>query len=205
MRKTALAAAFFFVQLLFSCELFGGRGGSSCPDVLPYFSIGGLNPYHLWVNGTGQLLPKGTPVSWNQYYMNVAFQVTYQAGTHRSGSGAAYALDCNVSGDLGSRIGVDTLYVIALADYNANYAAGDTLNDIVTLNTQAYFAQDFDKFYPVSRYVAENRDGIRQQSFKWRLTEPPAANDASHRFRVVYRLRNGQTFQTDAEPVRLTR
>lgn len=175
-----------------------------CPDVKPYFAIQGLHTQHLRLTGQGQnpweKPGDSEPVRWGDYFLLASFEKRY----HAAGKGGAslYALSCDESGHSGTKLGVDTLYLIALTDYNANYRQGDTLNNILLVNDWTSPPKDSSGFYPLALYFEQNRNTIREEAFGLRLTEPPGTAGA-YRFRLVYALRNGDTFEATSADARL--
>lgn len=84
-----------------------------------------------------------------------------------------FALSCEESGYAGSKIGVDTIYLVSLQDYNNTYSKNDTLNEIALTNYWTSSVDDFNNFFPLTDYIDENKDNIQRGFFEIKLTEPP--------------------------------
>lgn len=169
-----------------------------CPKVKPYFTIHGLSIKHLRLTGQYQNpweeAGDREPVTWNDYFLLALFQTSYHAGSGNGGGARLFALSCDENGLSGSKVGVDTLYFITQTDYNATYVQGDTLNSILLANDWISPPKDSSDFYPLALYIEENRSSVRQQAVGLRLTEPPG-KAGTYRFRLVYVLSNGASFE----------
>ncbi len=116
-----------------------------------------------------------------------------------------YALSCIESGSEGSKAGVDTLFVVTLNDYNQNYKANDTINNIVLLNNWTHFIEDYNEFYPLARYIEENKEGVVDRSFEIKFKEEPQEVTSEQKFKIIYHLNNGDTFETTTRAVTLSK
>lgn len=198
--KVALIAFLLFFGPV-SCVFF-----EPCPDIKPYFSIHGLRIENLRYTGQGpnpwEAAGDSVPVKWDDYFLRVDFEKRYHSGLESNGGSRLYALSCDENGSSGARVGVDTLYLVTLTDYNETYAQGDTLNSILLANEWTYNLDDFSDFYPLELYIEENRISIRRDIFELKLTEPPSTA-GEYRFRLVYVLDNGDSFEAASKSVRL--
>lgn len=188
-----------------SCLLFE----SPCPNVLPYFKINGLEISNLEFTEQGlnpwKNIGESESIAWNKYFLRVGFQKTFHAALQKFNVGAnVFATSCDKNGAAGSKIGVDTLFVISLNDYNADYHANDTLNNIALINYWTYKASDFDNFFSIARYVSENQQRILEETFEIKIKQPPSKSSEEHQFKIVLILRNGEVFQQSGAKVRLT-
>lgn len=136
--------------------------------------------------------------------MAVYFDKTYSLKQERS-AGASLCADCNSKGYAGSKLGLDTLYLVALTDYNDQFHKNDTLNNIILVNDFAYTLNDLFRYQPVEYYVEENRTGVKREVFGIRISEPPSNPSGDYVFRLIYVLENGETFVKDSPRVALTR
>ncbi|MFT2011504.1 hypothetical protein ACMA1I_22730 [Pontibacter sp. 13R65] len=198
--KVSLIALLLFFGPV-SCVFF-----EACPDIKPYFSIHGLRIYNLRYTGQGpnpwEAVGESEPVEWDDFFMRVGFEKSYHAGVESSGGSRLYALTCDQSGSSGARVGVDTLYLVTLTDYNDNYVQGDTLNSILLTNDWTSYPDDFSTFRPLELYMEENRISIQQDAFELKLTEPPSTAGV-YRFKLVYALNNGDFFEAASKSVKL--
>lgn len=179
-----------------ACTLF-----QSCPEVSPYFQIEGLELSHFKTEGSfiDQPVDPGSAITWSDYLLNVDFKAFYFAQL-RSGGANLYALSCLDPGYMGTQVGVDTLYLVTLQDYNEEYAANDTLNYILEVNDW----QDDLEFHDLSKYLNDNKEMINAQYFSIKLTEGPS-EDRELQFELVYVLTSGEEFKQKSSAVNITK
>ena len=115
-----------------ACGLF-----QSCPEALPFFQIEGIDLDHYRFNED----PYGDPavdnakIPWQEYGLRADFRTTYYAANKDlPGGSMLYALSCVEEGFQGTEVGIDTLYLVALDNYNDQYLKNDTLNNILQVN-----------------------------------------------------------------------
>jgi hypothetical protein len=188
--------------------ILGPSACENCPDTPKYFTIVGLETSNAKFTGEGsnpwQILAANEPVSWENYFMRIGFEKTYFSQNENS-AGSALKADCLSGGYLGAKVGVDTLYVVTLSEYNQDFHANDTINSIVLANDWTYYVEDFDQFYSISDYIDQNRVVIANDVFELKIIEPPSADSADYQFRLTFILNNGETFTTDTDMVKLTK
>lgn len=147
-----------------------------------------------WEEVNDQVIP------WNDYAMRVNFKTTFHAARDNEGTGARLlATSCDPDGQKGSTIGVDTLYLISMRDYNDIFHKNDTINPIVEIGTDSY---GYFSFLSLSEYVMYNREGIKNMQFDIKLNQPPG-EDGTYQFKIVYALEDGQVFQADSDKLKL--
>ncbi len=112
------------------------------------------------------------------------------------------ALTCAPPGMAGDTVGVDTIIVRTKYDFNSKYPTGSVINDIVLINDWTLYPNDFDDFVTLSEYLAENSEGVKEETFELKLTEEPES-DAPFSFDVTYILNNGEKFTNQSEEVDL--
>ena len=173
----------------------------SCPEALPFFQIEGLDLIHYRFDNDSygdQLAPNAT-TPWQDYGLRTDFKTTYYGSLNESAGGSVlYALSCVEDGYMGTEFGVDTLYLVALGNYNAQYAENDTLNEILVFND--YF--DGDMFYSLEEYLLINRENVRSESLTIKLTEGPS-EDTTLDFELIYILKSGTEFKQKSSSVSL--
>lgn len=132
--KTILFTVFFlFVSILLSCM--GDEADmEGCGSVDPYFEIQDLEASAL-KRTTGPspwaVADRSEDVYSHLFYIGVRLVSRYYSLNRTTGGGAnLYALTCPQPGHGGSKEGFDRLFVVTLNDYNENYAANDTVNDM---------------------------------------------------------------------------
>jgi hypothetical protein len=180
----------------------------SCPDVLPYFQIRGLDITNALYTGQGlnpwRIINSNETLKYDQYFMRIGFEKTFLSQDRISGGQNLYALSCNENGYAGSKVGVDTIYLIAQQDYNSRYLKGDTLNQILLTNYWTYNKQDFDNFFPLTQYIQENKEMIQRDALEIKIIEPPLNNNEFD-FKLIFILKNGERFEKVSDKVTLTK
>jgi hypothetical protein len=176
-----------------SCFLF-----YNCDDTLHFFKIEGLEITNYGKNGTlFYPIPTNSPTLWDSFYMSVAFQKTFHASCRNSGGSNLFAFEC-IQGGRGSLVGLDTIFVVTLNNYNNDFAANDTINNIVL--TPSYFGG----LSPMSEYIQKNKAGISNNDVYLRLNHSPSVDSSTHQFKIIFILKNGEVFEQTNEPVLLT-
>lgn len=192
---------YLFISILATAFLIGPTACSlfqSCPEVLPFFKIEGLELTHMSLDESNFSTPLAiSSVNWNNYSLRTYFESTYHTMLSRQGGANLYALSCADDGYNGSQVGVDTLYLVALEDYSKDFVKNDTLNPIVMIN-------DFMvglKFYDLEEYLIDNRSGITNDYFELKLTEAPSEANHEMRFELIYQLETGEVFKQQSDKV----
>lgn len=194
-----LFASFFFLTVLIigpsACGLF-----QSCPEALPYFQIAGfdLNHYRFNDDPYGDLIVPNAKIPWEEYGLRADFKTTYYGSNETPGGAVLYALSCVEDGYQGTEVGVDTIYVVALDDYNNEFLRNDTLNRIIEVND--YFAGP--TFYSLAEYLNDNRESIMLESLTIKFTEGPS-EDRGLGFELIYVLTSGEQFKQQSSIVNL--
>jgi hypothetical protein len=129
----------------------------------------------------------------------ILFEAAYLRASRQTQNGMLYAWDCAPWGERGSKVGIDTLYLIAKKDYNAQYRAGDTLNPICRLRNYRWQEGS------IAEYVAANDSIILSPyALNFSLSVPPS-RESLQAFELVYQLDNGDiygdvTFEFQVQP-----
>ena len=181
--------------------------GEKCPPVLPFFEVSGLESSNLRltneVSNPWEVVVENDVVDWQKYFIKVSFEKTYHAAVQNNWGSDLMALSCHWDGYEGSKIGVDTMYVVSMNDYNNDYAMNDTVNQMVLVNIWTFSKADYDEFISISDYIESNKSGISEMMFEVKFTEPPFDTLSDQKFKIVYTLTNGDSFETITEIVRL--
>lgn len=198
MKKNIYLAALVGLMILgpSACGLF-----QTCPEALPYFQIEGIDLEHYRFNDDayGDPVVPNAKTTWQEYGLRTDFRASYLASQKETAGGSyLYALSCVEDGYMGTKVGFDTLYLITKADYNANFAADDTLNTIIQMND--WFLGT--GFYNPQDYKADNSESIRSEYFTIKLTEGPS-QDTALQFDLVYVLTSGEEFRKTSDIVNL--
>jgi hypothetical protein len=136
--------------------------------------------------------------------MRIGFEKTYLSDNKNIIGQNLYALSCDENGFAGSKVGVDTVYLISQQDYNSQYLKGDTINKIVLTNYWTYYEKDFDNFFPLTQYIQENKEKIKRDVFEIKFIEPPL-NNGDFDFKLILILKNGEMFEKTSDKVTLTK
>lgn len=204
MRKTILIIGFFFLTTVISCNPFG-----ECPDIKPYFSIQGLRLSNLAFIGKGQnpwmAISEGDSIKWSNFFIRAGFDQSYHSYKTRNSGAELYALSCESSGFAGSKVGIDTMYVVTLQDYSSTHRNNDTINDIVVANYWTYNQEAYHNFFPLSTYISENDSTIKESTFEFKFTKEPNLNKGEYQFKLIYVLDDGHTFEATSERVQLVK
>ncbi|MEM8966499.1 MAG: hypothetical protein AAGE93_08770, partial [Bacteroidota bacterium] len=144
----------------------------------------------------------------NSHYIRVGFEVSFYAirqSINIPFITSAYAYSPCESGFRGSEEGLDTLYVITVEDYDTVHSAGDTLNDMITMEGQISYRSFEDDNYvgdiSLQRYVSENRQIIEEYVTQIRLNQEPLHKQKSHSFKIAYHLGNGEQYVAQTNEV----
>ena len=180
-----------------------------CPKASPYFEIQGLSTYNLTFTGPGtnpwRLVENNESIKYDSFFMRIGFEKSYYSNLNSRSGQYLYATSCEESGYLGSQIGVDTIYLVTLQDYNTQYSQNDTLNNIILTNYWTFVDDDFNNFFPLKNYIEENKDGIMRDVFEIKIGEPPTDTSNDYSFKLIFILQNGDKFEKTTDNITLTK
>jgi hypothetical protein len=180
-----------------------------CPKASPYFDIQGLRTSNLTFTGQGtnpwRLVKNNESIKYDSFFMRVGFEKTYYSNLSSPSGQYLYATSCEENGYLGSQIGVDTIYLVTLQDYNTQYSQNDTLNNIILTNYWTFIEDDFNNFFPLKNYIQENKDGIMKDVFEIKIEEPPTDTSNDYSFKLIFILQNGDKFEKVTDKITLTK
>ena len=176
LKTTFLFACCMMASCLISCFV-------DCNPVPLYFEITGLTSYN---QKETSILSEGEPVLWEDFSIIFSFEAHYISEVRSNNGGMLMATSCKDHGQNGDRIGVDTLFVKTINDYNESYPAGLDIHDLIRI-------QLANGYSPMSAYLNENAEGVTTQYFQLKLSEPPAG-DTEFAMEMTYRLNNGEEF-----------
>ncbi|WP_339793258.1 hypothetical protein [uncultured Imperialibacter sp.] len=202
--KTVLIIFFMLGACIVSCLTRDG----SCESGPPHFRIKGIESTNMRLT-TSEPNPwrkiiGNEQVLWDSFFISFNFQADYIAAIVSDYGQSLMALECAEQGYAGDKIGVDTIFVRTMYDYNDTYAAGDTINQIVLIKDWIFFYDDFEKFVPLSNYIVDNHNGVIDQQFQFKLSEAPGKGD-SFSIQLSFILNNGEVFQHTTNPLVLTK
>jgi len=171
-----------------------------------YYSINGLKIYNFKYTGLDPIpiktIEDGESSAWDKFFVQVGFEETYYTENRKSGGYTLFA-DCWGKGSLGSKIGLDTLYLITLKDYNDEYLQNDTLNSIILANDLTNGIGKFNNFYSLTKFVQENKASIPNHEFVLKINEPPSKDIGEYQFKLILILNGGKTFENESRIVKL--
>ena len=185
MKKIGFIFLLSFSSVIISCW--------PCRDIEPHFQINSMKSINLKNNITTELSNNDT-VYWEDYFIRISFDVDYITSLQNKryySSNSLFALSCEDPGYEGSKVGVKNIEVIALNHYNSNFLKNDTINPIVRITNQL----------TIDEYLEENNQSIKAQYLDFRLDIAPDSVYQTSQFHVVYKLQNGEKFETTTSPV----
>jgi hypothetical protein len=192
-------ACYFKIALIVFIFIVGPCACNPCGEVPRHFTVKSISAanFHSPLGGSDpiQSVPPGAEVAWNNYALDVPFNVEYTAGL--SGGAALYATSCVDPGESGANTGIKDIYVIALDDYNENYHENDTLNAVVKIGVNTNYLMS------MSDFKLENSPTLYAQRFVVKLLQAPSADKDDYQFKVVMHLLNGDIFTATSSPITL--
>ena len=196
-----------FIFCLFGSTILSCIYGTRDPVPL-HFEITGvesknwgyLNPDSSWFELSGV----DDSVHWNNLMTQFIFQANYMALSKQDFGGGLMATSCSKPGEAGDIIGVDSVIVRTVFDYNENYVSGSVINDMILAKGRFRVSDTFDDFLPLEDYISENSEGVRVITFQLILTERPMTN-TPFAFDLTFVLNNGNVFEHRSPSIQLMR
>lgn len=201
---------FVFSLLLLSniflgCEAFDKE--DECPPVKEYFQITGLNSTNSkFTNIEGDIwepINQNVKVDYSSFFIRYHFEKEFISNNTFNSNGMLMALSCVEDGERGDKIGIDTLIIHTVYDYNNSHKKNSCINDIIIMNEWTSFASDFDEFYSIKQYINVNKSSIQVPHFEIKITEKPE-KETEFAVKVEYILNNGDTITNISEPIILS-
>ncbi|WP_421897415.1 hypothetical protein [Marinoscillum sp.] len=198
---------FVFIFCLFGSTIFSCIYGT-CDPVPLHFEITGVESENWeYVNldsNPFESLELGDSTHWNTFMTQFIFQANYTALSTRDFGASLLATSCSQPGEAGDIIGVDTVVVRTVFDYNENYVSGAVINDIILAKGRFRVSDTFDDFLPLENYLSENSEGVTAITFQLILAESPTTN-TPFAFDLTFVLNNGEVFQHRSPLINLMR
>lgn len=190
-------------------------GTGSCGDYFPYFQIvtTTLNHYsrtdtstieEVGLNGL-TAMSEGSIINYDQYVLSLDIKQKFitEKKPDFSGGGMAYALSCSENGESGTKSGLQSIDVITLYDYNENYKANDTINDILFIyNYENAYYSSVNWFYNFSNFRETMKNSLRSKEINFVFREAPSQQEKSA-FRVVLKMKDGTYFGANSSVIYL--
>jgi hypothetical protein len=181
---------------------------NDCADVSPYFTVEGLTLSNFTFTGQQpklwKLVEDNHPIKIDSFFMRVTFEKSFHSKLKSYGGQNLYATTCDENGSHGSQVGIDTIYLVTLQDYNSQYFKNDTLNNIVKTNYWMYFEKDFYKFFPLSSYIAQNKNVIVEDGLDIKIAAPPSNLSSGFNFKLIFILQGGDRFEATNKTVQFS-
>lgn len=169
--KKLIALALLFT-VFWGCEV--TDDGGECPEALPFFNINGLNIENRAFETfcCGDIIPNNARVPFEQFSIYGFYDYSLHASQPAKGGflSRSYALSCLAGGHEGSKETISEFVVTTNLDFNKNYLARDTINDLLTFN-------DFFTERTLNEFLADEERAILSPQFFLRLTERPTLPD----------------------------
>jgi hypothetical protein len=181
MKTVSLIIIFFFSSVVASCIFFT----NPCPEVDPYFKIEKVNlgyNHFPQPNRPSEPVLENEEVEFENFCLYLGFQSIYHSFNYPQPPGHLYALSCEQAGGAGSKVGLDTLYLVTLNDYDDKHFKNDTLNDILLYKEWVSSHSDLQKFKSIQHYFDENKDRIISEYASFKLINKPSRSGSTNSF-----------------------
>jgi len=177
----------------------------NCEPVLPYYRIEKIDALLMRFSETGvswDPVAEGESVLFENFFVWYDFNPVFISRAENTFGNELMATDCSDPGHKGSKVGVDKIYVKMMNDYNQEYMAGDTINEIIRVNGGYPWGRDH--FVELEEYLSENDLTINGPPYlNLILSSPPLESNKEHQFELIYILDNGEVFTSLSPTVRL--
>lgn len=187
MRKLIVIIVLLILPALYACL------NPNCVGP-PYFQVKGLLIDNIREEGNRYYEAyNGDTIDLDDFHFRVEFEVNFVSSI----SNGNLMADCLHPGENGIKgdIGVDTLYLITLNDYNQNLKSNDTINSILT------FRFNYAKpIQPFEEYFEAYEDKIYSPVLLLYLNESPIFL-TRQKFKIVFILDNGDSFTAQSNEV----
>lgn len=149
------------------------------------------------------ILKEGDTTEWDNYLLHLNFlSTTYYSSQQNSYSGDLYALSpppicCDP-------VGLDTLYIVSLNNYNSIYLSGDTLNDIISIHQR--YAESKSDLIPISvhDYISINQEQLFSlEEIDILINDPPSDSISIQKFKVIFKMNDNRVFISNSSEVSL--
>lgn len=171
-----------------------------CGDVKRYFEVLGLNSELIQANATS--------VQWQDFQGRMDLLATYYGDLNIENKEnrfftfslipTAAACSCLPNGYDGSEVGIDSLSFTTTYDYNANYAAGSDIAEILE------FSNWGSEFQSYQDYMTKNDEFIELEWQQFRLKQAPDVNNTPLQLTINLILDDGSSFEFMTEGINLT-
>lgn len=167
----------------------------NCDDIKPYFDITGINFEGRFFSENTRYPVTSTDLAINfeDFYLSLSFDKEYISSINPNGS--LLADQCPENGHEGTKPeeGLDTLYFITLKDFNQNYTANDTINDIINYRWLIRYPEHLDDTDELEKFINDNDESILNSYWDFKITEPPGY--PQQQFKIVFLLDNGELYE----------
>ena len=203
--KHLFLTSLFFLGISFpSCD--SDDIDCDCPVVENFFDIQGLSVSAFQtLDGSIQtnIAENEIIVFDNLSNLRLGYQVDYHSCISSpnpfSLMNSAWACSCLWDGSLGSQTErLETVHVITLNDYNDNFLAHDTINDLILVD-DFISGNTGDNALPLGEYLELDTALILYEALDIHLTTRPSLNDTL-RLKVSVELSTGEVYEAENSP-----
>lgn len=184
MKKASVTLIFFLINsIFFGCasEEISPNNRVDCPTNKIYGKITELTANVGYVSNE---IP-----SFTTYHIKLDFSWEKAPNNFRNGLSFGAELNACTPAPPVSVSGLDTVFVITLKDYNANYSANDTINNFIRPTDQ-------EKYYPnFENYMSLHRQNFSLNTHFIYFAEPPFSDRSLQQFKIIYKFENGEIFE----------
>lgn len=141
-------------------------------------------------------------VKWDEFSIYFEFEVEYYSSQEVDFGSSLMATTCDGPGSKGDVIGLKSIELTALRDYNEDHLENQLVNDIIELANRCSYGFVDDQFYSMDSFLDINATSTRCTAFEVRLTQPPA-EDGTYGFRLKLERNNGVVFEHTVQAIRI--
>lgn len=193
-----------FLFIGFNFQNCGDENGIGCEcNTVPFFDINGFELIHQEKNSDNFIMQinANDSLSFSSYgFMELNFEVDYISYLRGKSNGfglgfstmsSAFGCSCLTSGFSGAKTeGLIDLTIITLNDYNENYLANDTINEII----EFYHDTDLGNPETVDEFISQNSNLIKREFNLFRPTLEPTLSD-KFQLKVSISLSNDEKYE----------
>lgn len=168
------------------------------PSEGDYFDIQGFEIVN-YTTTDGEVIKENQIVEYSSYEsLTLSFDVEYLASNfNRENSvrfslmNTAFAEECPFSGYKGSKEeSISSLTVVTLNDFNDEYMANDTINEIINVRGTAF---------NLNEYLEEDSSLILYEKFELDLSVPPSLNE-EFKVKIFLELSTDESYEAESIP-----
>lgn len=156
----------------------------------PYFTINDIRLENIKSDLQKRVvLSPNDEVEVKNFYLACHYNVTYYASTYSKkkflATPSVYA-DCPGPGGRGSKVGIDTIYIISKKALTPDYNDNDTINNAILIYDGT------PKLNPLADYIELNDTAVLRKYVEFTLGVEPKNKTVAHSFTVIIKLDDGK-------------